>query len=335
MRVINCALMCVCVALAAGVCCAEEEDAPEVVKAKEKKGKKPNVLELVRPVDELTDEAQALYLEGEPKEALALYRQALEVLQDLEIAHFAWVTSPEFAPLRNRRVFCEKTMDRIMLEDAKANARMMTVSDTQELEKKRAERKKAAAGGDAEAREPFKLGSKGGGGEVAAAAVKPAADGTSDETFQIDEELDMVKDLIQLERFADADRPLLKVLRVVPENREARFLMALSRVRQGKHADALIMLDGLLAEHPMDEAALLLAAGAHTAVGAYGKAIDMLDRAMKANPKRPDALINMTWLLLEMRPGDTTEAEQYYRMAVRMGAARVREIERRLGIKSE
>ena len=85
----------------------------------------------------------------------------------------------------------------------------------------------------------------------------------------------------------------------------------------------------------MDEPTLLLAAGAYVATGAYSKAIDALDRAMKANPKRPDACINMAWLLLEMRPNDMSEAELYYRQAVKMGASRVRDLERRLGIKQE
>jgi len=323
-----------CVALAAGVCCAVEEETADAVKARDTKGKKkPNVLEIVRPFDELVDQAQALYEDGETKEALEVYRQALEKLTDIELEHFAWVTSPEFAPLRNRRVFCEKTVDSIMLDEAQTNTRTMTVTDTHELERKRAERRKAAAEADAEVAAPVKLGSKGGGEAVANEG--DGLDGLLDETFGIDEELELVKDLIQLERFAEAERPLVKILRIAPENREARFLMALTRVLQGRNSDALVGLDDLLADDAMDEPTLLLAAGAYTAVGAYGKAIDALDKAMKANPKRPDALINMTWLLLEMRPNDTADAEQYYRLAVKKGATRVREIERRLGIRSE
>jgi len=315
-----------CVALAAGVCCATEGTGTAATR-----GKKPNALELMRPVDELIDQAQALYEEGESKEAIEVYRQALEKLTDIELEHFDWVTSPEFAPVRSRRVLCDLTIDRIILDDAKMFSRTMTVSDTRELERKREERQRAAAEADAEVTAPVRLGSKGG-DEMDGDDL----DELLDEMFGIDEELELVKDLIQLERFTDAERSLVKVLRVTPENREARFLMALTRVRQGRNSDALVGLDDLLADDPMDEPVLLLAGGAYMATGAYGKAIDALDRAMRVNPKRPDALINMAWLLLEMRQGDTTEAEQYYRLAVeRLGAPRVRELERRLGIGSE
>jgi len=322
----------VCAALVAGMCCAADEGAAQ---AKPPKGKKPNVLELVRPFDVLVGRAEALYMDGDAKEALEAYREALENLTELEMKYYEWVTLPEFAPVRSRRVHCEKTMDRIMLEEAQVNARTMTVTDTRELEKKREERKRAAAEADAEVLAPVKLGSKGGTGEAVANDDADADKLLDEETFGIDDELETVKDLIQLERFDEAARPLVKVLRIAPENREARFLMALVRVRQGRSSDALVSLEDLLADDAMDEPTLLLAAGAYMATGAYSKAVDALDRAMKANPKRPDALINMTWLLLEMRPNDTAAAERYYRLAVEKGATRVREIERKLGIRQD
>jgi hypothetical protein len=41
----------------------------------------------------------------------------------------------------------------------------------------------------------------------------------------------------------------------------------------------------------------------------------------------------MAWLLLEMRPDALSEAEMYYRQSVKLGLARNRDMERRLGIK--
>jgi len=320
-----------CAALAAGLCCAAEKD-----NAKPKpKGKKPNVLALMKPADDLMEEAQGSYEDGDSKKAVRLYRQAIEKLADVEQEHSAWAAAPEFAPLRLRKAVCDREVDRITMEDAQTLSRMMTVTDTSELEKKREERKKAI-GVDPEAIEPLKLGSKGGDAAMTViTAAVATAEGETGGKVQIDEELEWAKDMIQLGHFEEVERSLIKVLRTAPENREAQFLMALSRVRQGRSADALVMLDGLLADNATDESALLLAAGAHMAMRSYSKAIDMLDRAMKTNPKRPDALINMAWLLLEMRPNDTADAEQYYRMAVRMGAARVREMEKRLGIRQE
>jgi Flp pilus assembly protein TadD len=109
--------------------------------------------------------------------------------------------------------------------------------------------------------------------------------------------------------------------------------MALAKVQQGKSSDALIMLTDLLEDAPTDEAVLLLAAGAQLSIGAYAKAMALLDTTMKANPRRPDAYLNMAWLLLDMRPDGIAEAEMYYRQAVKLGLDRNREMERRLGIK--
>ncbi len=109
--------------------------------------------------------------------------------------------------------------------------------------------------------------------------------------------------------------------------------MALSKVEQGKPTDAIIVLADLLEESPSDESILLLAAGAHLAAGAYTKSMELLDKVMKTNPRRPDAYFNMAWLLLDMRPDALSAAEMYYRQGVKLGLTRNRDLERRLGIK--
>jgi Tfp pilus assembly protein PilF len=111
--------------------------------------------------------------------------------------------------------------------------------------------------------------------------------------------------------------------------------MALSNVQQGKHRDALVVLDDLLQDVPDDESVLLLAAGCYAASGGYSRAMTTLDKALKVNPKRPDSYLNMAWLLLEMTPGKLDEPEMYYRQAVKLGGARDRDLERRLGIRPE
>ena len=319
-----------CAALVAGMCCAAEEGE---AKPKTPKGKKPNVLALMKPADGFISEAQDAYAEGDSKLAIELYRKAMDALVEVEMAHIAWAATTEFGPVRLRKAFCETRIDGIMLDEAKTFSRMIVVTDTQDLEKKRAERLKKAES-DPEEVVPVKVGAKGGGAAMAVDA-EPEDGEAADGPVQISEELEWAKDMILVERFEDVEQALIKVLRVDRENREARFLMSLSRMRQGKHAEALVVLDDLLEDNAMDEPTLLLAAGAYVATGAYSKAIDALDRAMKVNPKRPDACINMAWLLLEMRPDDISEAELYYRQAVKMGASRLRDLERRLGIMQE
>jgi len=170
----------------------------------------------------------------------------------------------------------------------------------------------------------------------AAPPVPEAKAGTdADKPINVKEELEWAKDMLSVDRFDDVEKALVKVLKKEPENRQARFLMALARVQQGKHGDAAVVIDDLLADNPNDEAVLLLAAGSYTATGKYAKAMDVLDKALKQNPKSPAAYYNMAWLLLEMKPVKVDEPEMYYRQAVKLGGARDRDLERRLGIKTE
>ena len=204
------------------------------------------------------------------------------------------------------------------------------------MEARREERKRAAetnAVPEAAVKLIAKPGTAGDGAAPAAeAADEPAAEAR---TIRVSEELEWAKDMLSVDRFEEAEKALVAVLRQEPENHPARLLMAVSRIQQGRMGDALVVIDDLLADQPRDEAVLLLAAGAHMAGGAYAKAMDALDRAMKVNPRRPDGYLNMAWLLLEMKPRETDEAELYYRQAVKLGAPRDRDIERRLGIRPE
>jgi Flp pilus assembly protein TadD len=308
-----------------------------VAQAKEKK---PKVSELMKDANDLMSQAQSAYVDGQAKQAIELYRKALAEIARVERENQKEVSSSEFAPLRFRKALCETEVDRIMLEEVNASARTMAVTDTTALEAKREERRKAAETN----RVPeaaVKLASKEGAAKPGAEPSKPAAEEEVarpvDPNKPVDaaSELEWAKDMISVDRFADAEKSLVLVLKQKPDSREARLLMALSRVQQGHMADATVVIDDLLADNPGDEAALLLLAGAHVAAGAYGRAMDALDKAMKANPKRPEGYHDMAWLLLEMNPKEQAEAEMYYRQAVKLGGARDRDIERRLGIKPE
>ena len=304
------------------------------------KEKKLKVSELLKDANEFMSQAQAAYIDGQSKQAIELYRKALAEIARVEKENEKQVGSSEFAPVRFRKALCETEVDRIMLEDVSANARTMAVTDTSALEAKRAERKKAAVTNNVP-ESAVMLSSKQGTkttGSVAEPAPKgektpdPAEPG---KPLNVTQELEWAKDMISVDRFDDAEKALLAVLKQTPNHHDARFLMALSRVQQGRHADAAVVIDDLLADNPSDEAALLLSAGAHAAIGHYSKAMDSLDKAMKVEPKRPDGYLNMAWLLLEMNSKDLGEAEMYYRQSVKLGGARDRDIERRLGIKAE
>ena len=309
--------------------------APASVLAKDKE---PKVSELLKDANEMMSQAQTTYVDGEAKQAIELYRKALAEIARVERENPKRVSSSEFAPVRFRKALCETEIDRIMLEEVNTTARTMAVTDTRVLEAKRAERKKAAETNnlpEASVKLAVKQGAK---TSDADAVVEPETKGEAAEPGQpvnLKEELEWAKDMLSVDRFDDAEKALLKALKQEPGSRDARFLMALVRMRQGKHAEATVVIDDLLDGNEADEPALLLAAGSYTALGNYAKAMDALDKAMKADPKRPDGYFNMAWLLLEMKPTDTTEAELYYRQAVKLGGGRDRDIERRLGIRPE
>ena len=312
---------------------------PPSAQAKEKK---PKVSELLKDANDMMSQAQTAYVDGQSKQAIELYRTALAEIARVEREHEAEAASSEFAPVRFRKALCETEIDRIMLEEVNATARTVAVTDTSALEAKRVERKKAAETNSLPD-SAVALGAKQGvgkkegeaprAGDKSATAEKPQAAAEPDKPVNVADELEWAKDMLSVDRFSDAEKSLMAVLKQAPEHREGRLLLALARLRQGRTADAAVIIDDLLADDPKDESVLLLAAGNHAASGAYAKAMDALDKAMKANPKRPDGYLNMAWLLLEMKPAETSEAELYYRQAVKLGGSRDRDIERRLGIK--
>jgi len=296
------------------------------------KEKELKVSELMKNANEMMSQAQTAYVDGETKKAIELYRKALAEIARVEEENPKRVSTSEFAPVRFRKALCETEIDRIMLEEVNATARTVAVTDTTALEAKRAERKKAAETNHVP-EVAVKLAAKQGTGEPAAAV--PESEGEPEKPLNIKNELEWAKEMLSVDRFDDVEKSLLKVLKKEPENREARFLMALARVQQEKHTDALVLIDDLLADNPNDEPTLLLAAGAYTATGNYAKAMGILDQILKANPQHPYAYYNMAWLLLEMKSGKLEEPEMYYRQAVKLGGSRDRDLERRLGIKTE
>ena len=111
--------------------------------ASEKAAQK-KVSELLKKANDLVLEAQAAYVDGDNTKAIELYREALKEIERVEQENPSRMNSSEFAPVRFRKALCETEVDRIILEDANATARTLSVTDTSDLEKKRADRKRQA-----------------------------------------------------------------------------------------------------------------------------------------------------------------------------------------------
>ncbi|MBQ9432162.1 MAG: tetratricopeptide repeat protein [Kiritimatiellae bacterium] len=330
--------MCACFTVA--VMAATVVLAADTEKKKNEKPKKVSVL--LREANKMINEAQEAYVNGESQKAIELYRKTLKEIERVEMENQDRVGTSEFAPVKFRKSLCETEIDRIILEEANANARTLSVTDTTELEKKRLERKRAAQTNNVPDKAVSLVAKKSDGTivekrqetkkEPAANTEKSATD-SEPPKVDIAAAISFARDMMAVEHFDDAKASLLKVLRNAPEHREGRLLMAALQIRTGDPQDAVVVLDDLLEDFPNDESALLMAAGANFAIAGYTKAMSLLDRAMKVNPKRPDGYFNMAWLLLEMNPQDLDQPEMYYRQSVKLGGSRDQELEKRLGIK--
>lgn len=302
---------------------------------------------LLKDANEIMAEAQSTYGDGDASKAVELYRKALVEILKIEQQYPERVTSADFAPLRFRRALCETEVDRIMLDTVNSSARSVAVTDTRELERKRRDRA-AEAATNALAKVSKKLTPKGGDGRAVETELPepeiieaPTQDSTAGAPVKkpaikdadMAEELEWAKDMFSVERYDEAEKSLVLVLRDDPESFKARYLMALTLMRQNKLTGARVVLEDLLADYGKDEGVLLLAAGFYTMTQQYADAMKTLDKALQAAPERPDGYINMAWLLLEMNPKQLSDPEMYYRRSVELGGGRDNELEKRLGIR--
>ncbi|MDD5704844.1 MAG: tetratricopeptide repeat protein, partial [Kiritimatiellae bacterium] len=178
-----------------------------------------------------------------------------------------------------------------------------------------------------------------------AAQPEPASDGSDDDDAvatpapasapkrQLAADLAEARAWLEAEQLDDAARLLTGLLRENPGSRPARLMIATVRVRQGRHDEALAALEDLRGTGE-DLPLLLTLAGAYYGAGRYYDAMLALDQAVKLEPTHPHAYVNLAWLRLAMAPGTdgVQEAEVYYRQAVKLGARRDWQLERKLGL---
>lgn len=304
--------------------------------------KKVKVSELLKYANKIMSEAQEVYVDGDSDKAVTLYKKALAEIIKIERRYPDRVTSSDFAPLRFRRALCETEIDRILLEKINVSSRSVAVTDTRELEKKRAERR-ANAKTNKLAKVSKKLKSKTISGvvqpqnveEIKSKAEKKPETKTAEKKIDVNVELDWADDMLDAEKFGEAEKSLIKVLRVAPDNFKARYMMTLVRIRENQFNDAQIIIEDLLEDYGRNEGVLLLASGMYMAMEQYSKSMATLDKALKLAPERPDAYLNMAWLLLEMNPKELNDSEMYYRRSVKLGGPRDSVLEKRLGIRQE
>lgn len=143
-------------------------------------------------------------------------------------------------------------------------------------------------------------------------------------------ELDVAQDLLLTNHLEGALASLIKVLKVDPENRRALLLIATVRMQQGRYGDAIVPIESLRGPDE-DATVLMLAAGAYCGAHRYFDALLALDKVLKTNPDLPQPYLNMAYLLLEMSPEKRNDADMYYQQALKHGASRDMQLEKRLG----
>jgi len=109
----------------------------------EKEESQPRISQLMKPVNELIDQAEDRKNDGRFSEAVDLYREALNELMNVEYSNPDLVDTPAFSTVKNKRAYVNAAIATLQLREAsEANGRV-TLSDTTDLEKTIEEQKAA------------------------------------------------------------------------------------------------------------------------------------------------------------------------------------------------
>ncbi len=275
---------------------------------------KSDAISALRKADKILARADSAYDGGNPDQALELYRKALGIYERVE-EKFPGI---EDGVASYRMLYCNDQVSQISGGDGidELSLPPLVPPSSLSIDASSANPVDNAATVDALPMEES-VGADIDDVEVAALTPEAIATLLAEARFALDEG-----------RVEDAATASLDILRVDPQNRAARLVMGIVRTRQQRLDEARVALEDLQSEGE-DEAVLLALAAVYQASGRNDKALVALDKAIRLDSKRPDPFMNMAWLMLG--DGDTESADSYYRIAVRLGAPRDKQIERRLG----
>ena len=237
--------------------------------------------ELIEPASMLIEEASDLAAEGKVAESVEKYREALKELDRVEAENPDRIDKPEFATIKTKRAYVSATIDSLLLDQARSNARAVAVSDTTELEK-RLERERRAK------RE------EGRGKREEGGAKREEGRGRSEERGTKREER---------ERRGESG-----VVRTGLTKREA----AVKAITERDFATADALIAEMLSETPNGATPLNLRAMREVADGRYREAEATLDQSIKSNPRDYVSFYNMATLVLQTQSENKRRARYYY-----------------------
>lgn len=274
----------------------------------EEKPQPPRMSELMEPASLLIDSASDLADEGKTDEAVAVYRKALAELERLEIENPERSATSEFSTVRNKKAYVEASIDSLLLDQARSNARAVAVTDTSKLQEEYASmeenrRKEASIKPSVSPRRDTEAQ-----GESGATFVARKGNGGSGTENAGGADADA-----QADGAAAEGKNAAGAAAKAASARKDRLRLANSFLVRRDYASAHLAVDEMLEENPGDAAALNMRAAIETAEGRFDAARATLSAAIKANPRSHHAYYNLAKLILRTEgDGGRETAKRYY-----------------------
>ena len=269
----------------------------------------PRLHRLLEKANEYIEIAEEEAMKGDAEKAIENYKLAVEELDRVEMENPERAESTEFAPLRNRRATCTGAIDAIRFAQVNENERAVTVTNTDELQKKW-RKKHGLQTPEEKSAEEKSL-------RVEEEKQEKIESGVDD--VVLEHEVKRTPELATETPAGSVVAPTTAPVPPVFDNSfNGRYRQALSEVRAKDYAAADLLLEKLLEENPNDLNVLLLRAAAQMGTGSHFAARRTLERAMRTHPKSYLPYYNLAYLLLKMGE-DAEMANQYYELGRTIG----------------
>ena len=130
----------------------------------------------------------------------------------------------------------------------------------------------------------------------------------------------------------EARKLLMDELLENPDDVTVRLLIGIARCQEGKFADALYLLEPVIAEAPQNPDAHVALGAAYFGLSRMADARKVVSRAIKLNPHSSEACYNMAQILMTEDPPDIRAAKTYYKLSLESGGKSDSNLEKLLGL---
>jgi pentatricopeptide repeat protein len=155
------------------------------------------------------------------------------------------------------------------------------------------------------------------GGELGG-GLPPAPEGIDALSNEAREQVQKARDLMQLRRFADAEKIYSGIVEENPNNHVALSNLAVTQIQSGKLAAARVALEKALQSKPGDVFASVNLANVLCRQGRYEEAVQLLKEILKTDPQ--NAVAHNYMAIALGRTGNTAEAEEFFQRSILLDA---------------